>query len=343
MTVERDIVCGSTGVDGRSWCAEHFGDPRQVLQLRDAHWDPPTPGRLLVRVDACGVGLPDLLMVQGKYPLTPSPPIRPGQEVVGTVVAAGAGTDFGVGERIMGLTPFPEGEGGFGDYAYVRASKAIIAPTVLSDAEAAGFMIGFRTAHTALINRLTVRAQQTVAVLGASGSSGLAAIALAKALGARVVAVGSSAAKLAFCTEAGADECIDYTVSDTGAALRALTDGVGVDVLFDPVGGAVAASAVAGVRARGSVALIGYASGDWLVPDMTDVVMRNLALVGVFAGGFTEAEDDAANRALGAMAQAGRLRPALGSSHSFLDVPEVLASLDGSIPPGKITVMVEND
>jgi NADPH:quinone reductase len=328
-------------VEGRSWRAESFGDPREVLHLRDVVWDVPAPDHLLVRVHACGVGLPDLLMVQGRYPLTPAPPVQPGQEVVGTVVAAGDLTDFAVGDRVMGLTPFPQGLGGFGDHAYVRASKTILAPPTLSDAEAAGFMIGFRTAHAGLLSRLTVRPDQTVAVLGASGSSGLAAIGLAKALGARVVAVGSSPEKLAFCAAAGADECVDHRTSDVGEALLAATGGTGVDVLFDPVGGPVAVQALTGVRSRGSVAVIGFASGTWIDAPMGDVVMRNLALVGVFAGGFTIEEDAAMNRTLLDLATQGRIRPALGASHAFSDVADVLQSLDQRVPPGKITVTVE--
>lgn len=112
-------------------------------------------------------------------------------------------------------------------------------------------MIGFRTAHAALISRLTVHTGQTVAVLGASGSSGLAAIALAKAVGARVIAVGSSVEKLTYCAEAGADDCINHRTSDVGDELLALTGGIGVDILFDPVGGAVAVQAVKGVRKPG--------------------------------------------------------------------------------------------
>ncbi|ANQ75902.1 MULTISPECIES: zinc-binding dehydrogenase [Rhodococcus] len=292
----------------------------------------------LVRVAACGVGLPDLLMVKGHYPLTPIPPVQPGQEVVGIVVEAGAKANFGVGDRVMGLTPFTEGHGGFGDHAYIRAPKAVLAPSTLSDAEAAGFMIGFRTAHAALISRLTVRAGQTIAVLGASGSSGLAAIALSKALGARVIAVGSSMEKLTYCANAGADDCIDHRVSDVGDELLALTGGIGVDVLFDPVGGAVAAQAVKGVRSRGSVAVIGFASGSWIDAAMGDVVLHNLALVGVFAGGFSAEEDEAMNRTLLEMAEQGLIRPALGSSYAFSEVSDVLHRLDQGMPPGKITV-----
>jgi NADPH2:quinone reductase len=328
-------------IEGRSWRAHEFGDPGEVLRLHDVTWDAPAPGHLLVRVAAVGVGLPDLLMVRGQYPLTPNPPVQPGQELVGTVVAAGDGTDFAPGDRVMGLTPFPDGLGGFGDHAYVRASKTILAPSTLSDAEAAGFMIGFRTAHAGLISRLTVGPGQTVGVLGASGSSGLAAIGLAKALGARVVAVGSNPDKLDFCARAGADDRVDHTTTDVGEALLAATDGVGVDVLFDPVGGPVAAQAVKGVRSRGSIAVIGFASGSWIDAPMGEVVIRNLALVGVFAGGFTVEEDAAMNRTLLDLATQGHIRPALGPSHAFADVAQVLQSLDQGVPPGKITVTVD--
>jgi len=326
---------------GRSWRAKEFGDPRDVLYVEDVEWGPPTRDRLLVRVAACGVGLPDLLMVQGRYPLTPKPPVQPGQEVVGVVVEAGAETDFRVGDRVMGLTPFPEGHGGFGDYAYVRASKTILAPSTMSDAEAGGFMIGFRTAHAALISRLTVRTGQTIAVLGANGSSGLAAIVLAKALGARVIAVGSGMEKLTYCANTGADDCIDYRTSDVGGELLSLTGGIGVDVLFDPVGGALAAQAVTGVRRGGSVAVIGFASGRWIDAAMGDVVMRNLALVGVFAGGFSVEEDAAMNRTLLEMAEQGRIRPALGNSYGFAEVSNALQRLDQGMPPGKITVHID--
>jgi NADPH2:quinone reductase len=325
-------------ISGRSWRAQEFGDPESVLRLEEVTWEPPAPDRLLVRVAACGVGLPDLLMVQGRYPLTPTPPVQPGQEVVGEVVAAGADTQFRVGDRVMGLTPFPEGHGGFGDHAYVRASKTVIAPSNLSDAEAAGFMIGFRTAHAALITRIPVQPGQTVAVLGASGSSGLAASALAKALGARVIAVGSSDEKLAYCASAGADASVNYRTDDVGESLLDLTDGVGVDVLFDPVGGDVARQALKGVRDRGSVAVIGFASGSWIDAGVGDLVIRNLSLVGVFAGGFSAAEDATINQTLVRLAEQGRLRPALGRSVDFGEVPSALQDLGSDAPPGKVTV-----
>jgi NADPH:quinone reductase len=325
---------------GRAWRTDQFGRPGDVLELCDTTWGVPSAGRVLVRVRAAGVGLPDLLMTQGRYVSTPQPPVLPGQEVCGDVVAVAPGSRFAVGDRVMGMTPFTEALGGCSDYAYVRESKAARTPAAMSDAEAAGFMTGFRTAHATLITRIGLKPGQVLGILGAAGSSGLAAISLGKALGTRVIAVASSAARLAFCSQVGADDTIDYTSADVGVELKRLTDGKGVDVLFDPVGGRVARQALAGVRPGGVVALIGYASGSWLEFDPVDLVLRNYAIVGVFAGGFTEEEDISANERLRQLAEQGRIRTAIGSVHRFEDAPSVLEALEGATRPGKVVMTV---
>jgi NADPH:quinone reductase len=330
----------ATTFEGRSWSAQAFGDPLETLQLRDQTWTAPSAGRVLVKVRACGVGLPDLLMIQGRYPLVRTPPVQPGQEVAGEVVAVATGSNFAVGDQVMGLTPFTEGHGGYGDYAYVREAKASRIPAGFTDAEAAGFMIGFRTAYTALIDRVPVRPGQTLAVLGASGSSGLAAIQLGVALGARVIAVASSADKLAFCTAIGADAGVNYRESDVGAELMRLTDGAGVDVIFDPVGGPVAAQGMTGLGRRGQLAVIGFASGEWVAIQPGELVLRNHSVVGVFAGGYTVAEDLVANAELGVLAAAGRIRTPVGAVHEFAAVPRVIQELAASTRPGKVIVQL---
>jgi NADPH2:quinone reductase len=294
---------------------------------------------VLVRVHAVGVGLPDRLMVTGHYRLAPEPPVSPGQEVCGTVVAVAPHSAFSVGDHVMGLTPFAQGHGGFGDYAYVRESKATLVPDQFGHAEAAGFMLAFRTAHAALITRLTLETGQVIGVLGAAGSSGLAAIQLARALGATVVAVAGGPVKLAFCTGAGAHHTVDYRSSDVGAELLRLTGGRGVDVLFDPVGGEVARAAVRGLRPGGQVAVIGYASGSWIDVPAAELVANNHSLVGVFTGGFTEDEDRDINAELARLVEAARLTTPLGASYGFDQVPHVLQHLGSASPPGKIVVM----
>jgi NADPH2:quinone reductase len=328
---------------GHSWRAERFGEPGVELRWLPAQWPDPEPGRVLVQVHAVGVGLPDRLMVTGHYRLAPTPPVSPGQEVCGTVVAVAPGSAFTVGERIMGLTPLAEGHGGYGDFAYVRESKASRVPDHFGDIEAAGFMLAHRTAHAALITRLTLARGQTVGVLGAAGSSGLAAIGLARALGATVVAVAGGARKTAFCAEVGAQHTVDHRTAAVGPELLRITDGRGVDVLFDPVGGDLARAAVAGLRPGGHVAVIGYASGTWIEVPAAELVMNNHSLVGVFTGGFTETEDRAINSELTRLADIGQLTTALGPTYGLDEIPHVLQvqELGTTGQPGKIVVRRE--
>ncbi|GHP00252.1 hypothetical protein KSF_102990 [Reticulibacter mediterranei] len=221
---------------GRSWQAETFGSPQEVLRLKNVTWQPPTKGQLLVKAHACEVGLPDLLTTEGKFPLLTAPPAIPGQEVAGSVVSVPQGSVFSVGDRVMGITPFQEAWGGYSDYAYVREASTRPIPSTLSDEEAAGFLIGFKTAYNALTDRISVTADSVVLVLGAAGSSGGATIQLAKALGTTVIAVTSSEEKVAFCTRIGADHVVNRMTSNFVDEVHKLTDGRGVDIIFDPEG-----------------------------------------------------------------------------------------------------------
>jgi NADPH2:quinone reductase len=123
---------------GKTWKAPAFGEPADVLRVEDATWDEPAEGLVLVRVLACGLGMPDMLMTRGEYPLLPKPPVSPGQEVAGEVVATAPDSRFAVGDRVMGLTAYLEGWGGLGDYAYVGEGKARPVPDTLTDEQAAG-------------------------------------------------------------------------------------------------------------------------------------------------------------------------------------------------------------
>ena len=164
---------------------------------------------------------------------------------------------------------------------------------------------------------------------------------MGKALGATVIAVAGGAEKLAFCAHAGADAGIDYRQSEIGAELNKLTDGVGVDVIFDPVGGVAATQSLAGLRSRGRFAVIGFASGSWVDIDPEAAVLRNHTMVGVFAGGYSVAEDNAINAHLGEMAAVGLINTAVGPVHGFDQVPAVLEGLPISDRPGKAVVQLD--
>jgi NADPH2:quinone reductase len=241
----------------------------------------------------------------------------------------------------MGSTAFAEGWGGYADYAYVRETRTQRVPGSMSDEEAAGFMIGFRTAYAGLAQRVTVRPGDVLLVLGAAGNTGAAAVQLGKVLGATVIAAASSADKLALCKALGADYLIDYRQSDVTDEALKVTQGRGADVIFDPVGGDLGTRAAAGLARLGTIAMIGYASGSWLTPNPLDMAMRNYTIAGVFAGG-TPQEDREAYDRLAELAERKAIRTPVTTVASFEEVPAVIAGIPASAP-GKTIVRVSSD
>jgi NADPH2:quinone reductase len=326
---------------GQSWQADAFGAPLEVLHQKNVTWSLPQKGWLLVKVHACGVGLPDGLITLGQYPLITEAPAVPGQEVAGEVVGVPEGSKFSVGDRVMGVTAFLERWGGYSEYAYILEAQTRHIPGTLTDEEAAGFLIGFKTAHNALIDRAVVAAGEVLLVLGATGSSGIAAIQLGKALGATVIAVTSSDEKVAFCTSIGADYAVNRMTSNFVDEVLKLTGGRGANVIFDPVGGEVGTQATKAIARLGRFAMIGYASGSWASLDSLDMVLRNYSVVGVFAGGFTPEEEATTLDRLCSMAQEGVIKTPLSAVYSFDEVPAVIQRVaDGNTVPGKSVVRI---
>ncbi len=317
-----------------------FGAPRDAVALQELAWGPPAPGQVLVRVRAAGAGHPDAMMTAGEFPLLGDPPFGLGEEAAGEVVAVPPGSRFAVGDRVAGITCFLDGWGGYADYTYLRETSAFRVPDGMSDEEAAGFPIGFRTAYAGLVERAPVEPGQTLLVLGAAGSSGSTAVHLGKALGARVIAVAGGAHRTAFCARNGADQVIDHHTEDLTARITGLTGGRGVDLVYDPVGGDVAAAAARGVARRGRIVLIGLASGTTLPLDSMDLLLRDYTAVGVLAGpdGDPAAEAAVWDRLLH-LAGSGAIRTPLGTVHAFADVPAMIAGRRAS-EPGKSVVRV---
>ena len=316
----------------RAWQVQGAGEPIDVLRLVDV--DPPVPaaGQVRIRVTAAGVGLPDVFMCRGNYPLTPGLPFTPGQEAVGVVTAVGDGVRLSVGDRVMGVSMFYIAHGSFADECLMSADTAFAVPTGLTDAEAAGFWIPHLTAWVGLVDRGGITSGDVLAVLGASGGSGIAAVQLGKALGARVIAVVGDEAKAEFCRGLGADVTIDRRAGSLADALRAATDGRGVDLLYDPVGGAAAEDAVRALTRGGRLLAIGFASGRWPVIDIHDLVMTNTSIIGVIAGGLARRELDKIHAALEALVLDGRLRNAVTGQVAFDDLPAALQLMaDGGV------------
>ncbi|HXP33419.1 MAG TPA: NADPH:quinone oxidoreductase family protein, partial [Acidimicrobiales bacterium] len=317
------------------------GPPGDVLRRVDVDDPVPGPGELRLRVRAAGIGLPDALMCRGSYPFSPTLPFVPGQEVCGTVDAVGSGVDLSVGTRLMAVTNFFDGRGGFAEATVARSENAFRVPDDMRDEDAAAFRIGYSTAFIGLVRRGAVQPGEWLLVLGAGGGSGLAAMQLGAALGARVIAIVAGEAKRELCASSGADVVIDRTAGSVRDAVLEATGGSGVDVVYDPVGGALAAATARCLASGGRLLAVGFASGSWVEPDVSDLVLRNASVVGVYAGAQTRAEAEADHEQLLTLAADGRL------GHATRVVPfgalaDALGAVDRAEAVGKLVLKLDD-
>lgn len=252
-------------------------------------WPAPEVGEndVLINVKAAGLNFPDVLIIQGKYQIQPELPFIPGGECSGDVIAVGAAvTRFKVGDKVisMGST------GAFCEQIAVNEQGAFPMPEGLSYEQAAGISITYFTSYYALKQRANLQAGETLLVLGAAGGVGTTAIELGKLMGAKVIAAASSEEKLALCKQLGADEVINYSEVSLKDAIKELTGGKGVDVVYDPVGGDYAEPAIRGMAWNGRYLVIGFASGPIPKIPLNLTLLKGCSLVGVFWGRFTGEE-----------------------------------------------------
>jgi NADPH2:quinone reductase len=324
----------------RAWQIAAHGAPSEVLELADLDVPQPGPGELRLRVVAAAVGMPDAFMCRGSYAFRPTLPFVAGQEVCGTVDAVGAGVEVPRGTRLMAVTNFFDGRGGFAERTIVRAESAFRVPDAMGDEEAAGFRIGYSTAWVGLVRRGNLRPEEWLLVLGAAGGSGAAALRLGRALGARTIAVVGGPEKATRCESLGADVVIDRTTRSVPEVVHEVTGGHGADLVYDPVGGD-AADATIGCLARDARLLaVGFASGRWVEPDLQRLVRRNASVVGVYAGGYSRAENDADHEALLALWDSGALGGVAPTVLPFERLPDAVGLVDEGRAVGKIVVRV---
>ncbi len=301
----------------------------------------PAAGEILVANHAFTVGFPDLLTVQGKYQRKPVLPFIPGSEFAGRVLACGAGVEqFSVGDPVLGsvLT------GAFAEQVVAPASACFPLPPGFTFQSGAAFQTAYKTAYVALVERGALCAGETLLVTGAAGGVGLAAVELGKVLGARVIAVASSASKRRAAEAAGADAAIDY--ADLRDNVKHLTEGRGVDVVFEPVGGDCFDAALRCLAPFGRMLVIGFAGGRIPQVAANYVLIKQIALVGVRAGEFGRVDaagGERVNRALLALAGEGLLHPRVHVSLPFEAVHEAFELLSARAAIGRIVVEVGAD
>lgn len=334
----------------RKWIVESFGEPKDVWRLEEnAQTIEPGPGQVKIKVEAAGLGLPDVLMCHDNYPLTPPLPFTPSQEAAGKIVAVGDGVDSSiVGTRVLGPTLFQAQYGGLAEECLMQAAgrgESALAGTLpipdeMSGVEAAGFFIPYQTAWVALVRRAEITADDTLLVLGASGSSGCAAVQLAKAKGAKVIAVAGGPEKAAFCKSIGADEVIDRKAQDVTEAALELTDGKGVSMVFDPVGGKAGRAAFKATAFEGKFIVIGYASGEWAHITLPETLMKNISLVGAMPVGYSADQVLAAHEDLLQHWRRGELNVANSQVFDFNDARSAIVQIASGKVEGKVVVRI---
>ena len=316
-----------------------FGPPEQ-LDYAEVETPTPEAGQIVIGVRACAVNFPDTLIIQGKYQYQPPLPFSPGTDVAGVVQAVGAGVDrFTVGDRVLALVM----PGGYAEAVACDARAAHRIPDGIDFVTAASFELTYGTSYHALVDRAALRAGETLLVLGASGGVGTAAVEIGKALGARVIAAASSAEKLAVCREAGADEVIDYSSEDLRARLKTLAPD-GVDVVYDPIGGAMAEPALRSVGWKGRYLVIGFAAGEIPRIPLNLALLKGCSIVGVFYGAFLMREPaaNAANtRQLLAWISEGKLKPIVSHTYPLERAADALNEVLARRATGKLVLVMQ--
>ena len=289
---------------------------------------------------AAGCNYPDFLIVQGLYQFKPSFPFSPGAEVAGIVSAVGEKvTGLQVGDRVAANMIF----GGFAEQAIAEEAAAVKIGDGFDFKEASAFLLTYATSLYALKDRGHLKAGDTLLVLGAAGGVGLAAVQLGKAMGAKVIAAASSAEKLEICRQAGADELIDYSQEDLKARTKALTGGQGVDVVYDPVGGAYSEAALRAIAWEGRFLVIGFAAGEIPKVPLNLALLKGCDIVGVFWGSFTVRDPERHRelvRTLFDWWSEGKIRPVVSKAYPLDRAVEALDDLGGRRAKGKIVITV---
>jgi NADPH2:quinone reductase len=323
----------------RAVLCKTFGPPESLV-FEDVPSPVAGPGEVVISVRAASLNFPDTLIIQNKYQYKPPLPFSPGSECAGVVKAVGEGvTRLKPGDRVMAVTTY----GSFAEEVKTDQGRVIAMPGTMSFEVASAFVLTYGTSDHALEDRGGVRAGETVLVLGASGGVGIAAIEIAKALGARVIACASTAEKLAVCRTHGADETIDYVHDDLRARIKELTGGRGIDVVYDPVGDRYTEPALRSLAWRGRLLVVGFAAGEIPKIPLNLTLLKGCSIVGVFFGDYARREPEHHAARMAALArwfEEGRLRPHVSEVLPLERVAEALARLTSRQATGKIVLKI---
>jgi len=339
----------------KAWRVHQHGSPTQALELDEIDSPLPGPGQVRIAVSHTVLNFNDIDGCYGRYQtVNPTLPYVAGMEVVGTVDEAGEGAESLLGHRVMAT---PDGAvGGYAEHAIAGVDMVFDVPDALSGIDAAAFFYPFHLSYLALHERARIQSGETVLIHAAAGGIGSAAVQVAKAAGARVVTTAGSAAKVAFCEKLGADVALNYSDQDFAAEVMEATSGVGVDVVFDTVGGDVAEKTWGCIARNGRHVMVGFSSGigvedNSLTP--RPIMFGNFAVLGVLLAYSTQPEaikratgwnltpksvGDEVHAALTVLLGEGAIHPIVGNVVPFADIPSALEVFESRQTVGRTVV-----
>ena len=318
---------------------ESFG-PAENLILADIEAPDLLPGHVIVEIRACALNFPDVLMIEGKYQSLPPFPFTPGGEFAGVVSEVSDDVqNWQVGDEVFGAC----GHGAMAEHICVSAKSLRAKPQSMGFAQASGISTTYGTSYYALKQRANLQAGETLLVLGAAGGVGLAAVELGKAMGARVIAAASSPEKLQIAQQAGADDLIDYSDGELKEKVKALTEGKGANVIYDPVGGPMFDQCMRCINWGGRVLIVGFVGGDIPKVPTNLILLKSCQVVGVFYGAFSgrfPAENQQNFVEIIDMFNSGNLKALVGGEYALDDYVNALNCLSQRRAVGKIVVNI---
>ncbi len=312
--------------------------PYTQLTVDEVPEPPVQAGFVMVDVKAAGVNFPDILLVEGKYQMKPETPFVPGMEAAGVVSQLGEGVQgVSEGDRVIVATML----GAFAEKVPAHSSQLVPMPDSMSFEEGAALTTIYGTSYHALKDRAQLKEGETVLVLGAAGGVGIAAVQLAKAMGAKVIAAASSAEKLEFAKQNGADEVVNYSDEDLKARVKELTEGKGVDVVYDPVGGDLAEAALRASGWQARYLVVGFASGPIPKIPLNLALLNSRDIMGVFWGAWVGRNPRANAQNIKELFDfyvAGKIKPQVSAAYSLDDYANAFDDLLERRVKGKVVL-----
>ncbi|MEK6321358.1 MAG: NADPH:quinone oxidoreductase family protein [Acidobacteriota bacterium] len=320
-------------IRAHEWCG-----PRD-LAIDEIEQPRPVEGHILVRVNVAGLNFPDLLIISGKYQFKPALPFSPGFEIAGTVERTGPGVSkFSEGQRVIAQVPV----GGFAEYAIAEEASTHLLPDSMSDEEGAAFPLVYQTAYFGLAYRGALQKGETVLIHSAAGGVGLAAVQIARALGAgKIIGTVGSNDKLAVVRDNGADVTLNYQTEDFVDLVKRETNGRGADVIYDPVGGEVGERSTKCIAFEGRLVIVGFTSGKFSTFVSNHVLVKNYSVVGLHWGSYRHnnpAKIEQGWNELLEIYKTGALKPVIGGRYHMEEVADAMEFLASRKAVGKIVL-----